>query len=138
MASERAPQTLFEKIWSKHRIMEREDGQVLLYIDNHLVQDGAAPAFEMLRRIPGIHVPDVLVHRLSEAKDKEAEGLQIARELLEGVRSLPGVAGVHLMAPSWEAAIPALLEEQPSAISRQPSVETGGSSHTEQPTGTSR
>jgi 3-isopropylmalate/(R)-2-methylmalate dehydratase large subunit len=44
------PQTLFEKIWSRHRIMERPDGQVLLYIDNHLVQDGSAPAFEMLRR----------------------------------------------------------------------------------------
>jgi 3-isopropylmalate/(R)-2-methylmalate dehydratase large subunit len=44
------PQTLFEKIWSRHRIMERDDGQVLLYIDTHLVQDGSAPAFEMLRR----------------------------------------------------------------------------------------
>ncbi len=50
MAEQRAPRTLFEKIWSRHRIMEREDGQVLLYIDKHLVQDGAAPAFEMLRR----------------------------------------------------------------------------------------
>jgi 3-isopropylmalate/(R)-2-methylmalate dehydratase large subunit len=45
-----APQTLFEKVWSRHRIMERPDGQVLLYIDRHLVQDGAAPAFEMLRQ----------------------------------------------------------------------------------------
>lgn len=44
------PKTLFEKIWSRHRIKEREDGQVLLYIDNHLVQDVSAPAFEMLRR----------------------------------------------------------------------------------------
>jgi 3-isopropylmalate/(R)-2-methylmalate dehydratase large subunit len=44
------PRTLFEKIWSRHRIMERGDGQVLLYIDTHLVQDGSAPAFEMLRR----------------------------------------------------------------------------------------
>ena len=43
-------QTLFEKIWSRHRIMEREDGQVLLYVDHHLVQDGSAPAFEMLRQ----------------------------------------------------------------------------------------
>jgi 3-isopropylmalate/(R)-2-methylmalate dehydratase large subunit len=50
MVDKSAPQTLFEKIWSRHCIMEREDGQVLLYIDNHLVQDGAAPAFEMLRR----------------------------------------------------------------------------------------
>ena len=30
--------------------MERPDGQVLLYIDRHLVQDGSAPAFEMLRQ----------------------------------------------------------------------------------------
>ncbi len=50
MGSGSEKQTLFEKIWSRHRIMEREDGQVLLYIDNHLVQDGSAPAFEMLRR----------------------------------------------------------------------------------------
>jgi 3-isopropylmalate/(R)-2-methylmalate dehydratase large subunit len=50
MADRSEPQTLFEKIWSLHRVMERPDGQVLLYIDNHLVQDGSAPAFEMLRR----------------------------------------------------------------------------------------
>jgi 3-isopropylmalate/(R)-2-methylmalate dehydratase large subunit len=50
MTDTSAPQTLFEKIWSRHRIMERPDGQVLLYIDSHLVQDGSAPAFEMLRR----------------------------------------------------------------------------------------
>jgi 3-isopropylmalate/(R)-2-methylmalate dehydratase large subunit len=50
MATTQAPQTLFEKIWARHRIMERPDGQVLLYIDRHLVQDGTAPAFEMLRQ----------------------------------------------------------------------------------------
>jgi 3-isopropylmalate/(R)-2-methylmalate dehydratase large subunit len=48
--TDRAPQTMFEKIWSRHKIMEREDGQVLLYVDRHLVQDGSAPAFEMLRQ----------------------------------------------------------------------------------------
>jgi methylenetetrahydrofolate reductase (NADPH) len=67
-------------------------------------------AFEMLRQVPGINVPESLVRHLSDAADKEAEGLQIAGELLEGIRETPGVAGVHLMAPSWEAAIPALLE----------------------------
>ncbi len=50
MDTQRAPQTLFEKIWSQHRIVEREDGQVLLYVDRHLVQDGSAPAFEMMRQ----------------------------------------------------------------------------------------
>lgn len=66
-------------------------------------------AFEFLRKVPGVHVPDSMVKRLEEAVDKEAEGLRIAQELLESVRRTPGVAGVHLMAPYWEAAIPALL-----------------------------
>jgi 3-isopropylmalate/(R)-2-methylmalate dehydratase large subunit len=42
--------TLFEKIWSRHVVTLREDGQALLFVDRHLVQDGSAPAFEMLRQ----------------------------------------------------------------------------------------
>ena len=41
--------TLLDKIWARHCVMARDDGQALLYIDKHLVQDGSAPAFEMLR-----------------------------------------------------------------------------------------
>jgi len=52
------PQTLFEKIWARHRILEREDGQALLYVDLHLLQDGSAPAFAMLRaRGLSVHAP---------------------------------------------------------------------------------
>jgi 3-isopropylmalate/(R)-2-methylmalate dehydratase large subunit len=43
------PQTMFEKIWSRHQVLERPDGQVLLYIDRHLIHDGYEPAFDMLR-----------------------------------------------------------------------------------------
>jgi 3-isopropylmalate/(R)-2-methylmalate dehydratase large subunit len=32
-------QTLFEKIWNEHVIFEREDGDVLLYIDRHMTHD---------------------------------------------------------------------------------------------------
>jgi 3-isopropylmalate/(R)-2-methylmalate dehydratase large subunit len=42
--------TLFERIWQRHRVFEREDGQTLLYVDRHFLQDGVAPAFEQLRR----------------------------------------------------------------------------------------
>ena len=41
--------TLFEKIWSRHRIVERADGQTLLFVDRHLIHDGYAPAFEFLQ-----------------------------------------------------------------------------------------
>jgi 3-isopropylmalate/(R)-2-methylmalate dehydratase large subunit len=41
---------MFEKIWSHHQILERPDGQALLYIDRHLIHDGYAPAFEFLEQ----------------------------------------------------------------------------------------
>src|ERR1700754_505004 len=45
-----APRTMFDKIWARHRILERQDGQVLLFVDRHLVHDGTAPAFVALRK----------------------------------------------------------------------------------------
>jgi len=45
-----AAQTLFDRIWSRHSVFEREDGQTLLYVDRHLLHDGSAPAFEFLRK----------------------------------------------------------------------------------------
>ncbi len=51
--------TMFEKIWNRHRVLEREDGQTLLYVDRHLLHDGTAPAFEMLRaRGAKLRAPD--------------------------------------------------------------------------------
>jgi 3-isopropylmalate/(R)-2-methylmalate dehydratase large subunit len=43
------PTTLFEKLWQRHVVDERPDGRALLYVDRHLLQDGSAPAFAMLR-----------------------------------------------------------------------------------------
>jgi 3-isopropylmalate/(R)-2-methylmalate dehydratase large subunit len=50
MPDSSSPQTLFDKIWAQHVVTQRDDGQTLLYVDRHLVQDGSAPAFEMLRQ----------------------------------------------------------------------------------------
>ena len=50
MSASTVPRTLFDKIWEPHVVMQRDDGQSLLYVDRHLVQDGSAPAFEMLRQ----------------------------------------------------------------------------------------
>ena len=33
-------ETLFEKIWKRHVVVERDDGQCLLYIDRYLSNDG--------------------------------------------------------------------------------------------------
>lgn len=41
-------QTLFEKIWNDHVIHERRDGNVLLYVDRHLIHDLHFRAFAAL------------------------------------------------------------------------------------------
>ena len=53
--------TLFEKIWNEHIIYEREDGEVLLYIDRHLIHDLHYRSFASLKSqgIP-IKEPDKL------------------------------------------------------------------------------
>jgi 3-isopropylmalate/(R)-2-methylmalate dehydratase large subunit len=40
--------TMLDKIWAKHSILERADGETLLYVDRHLIHDGYMPAFEFL------------------------------------------------------------------------------------------
>ena len=44
------PLTMFDKIWMRHRVLEREDGEVPLYVDRHFVHDGTGTALEMLRK----------------------------------------------------------------------------------------
>ncbi|SDE08268.1 3-isopropylmalate dehydratase large subunit [Paraburkholderia lycopersici] len=44
------PQTLFDKLWSRHVVAELEGGPALLYIDRHLVYEVTSPqAFETIR-----------------------------------------------------------------------------------------
>ncbi len=44
-----APQTMFDKIWARHAIVTREDGNTLLAIDRLLVQENVFHAFDKLR-----------------------------------------------------------------------------------------
>ena len=40
--------TMFEKIWDDHVVVERDDGQTLLYVDRHLCHDGSFQGYYTL------------------------------------------------------------------------------------------
>jgi 5,10-methylenetetrahydrofolate reductase len=64
-------------------------------------------------RIPGIEVDEATFARMRDLTGDEAQamGIEIAVDVIRGVRSLPGVAGVHLMAPGWaEEAVPRVVK----------------------------
>ena len=43
------PQTLFDKVWSAHEIVTREDGESLLWVDRHFVHEGSFHGFDQVK-----------------------------------------------------------------------------------------
>jgi methylenetetrahydrofolate reductase (NADPH) len=59
----------------------------------------------MRERLFGTIIPDATVARLEAAADPAAEGRKLCVDLMRELATVPGVAGVHIMAPGNEAAI---------------------------------
>jgi len=71
----------------------------------------SARAARAMTAVPGIRIPQALIDRLERSSDPQEEGVQITLEIIERVRRLPGVRGVHLMAVGWELIVPRLVRE---------------------------
>lgn len=71
----------------------------------------------MRDHVAGLIVPDELVDRMEKAKDAKEEGVQIALEIIEQIRDIPGVHGIHIMAVAWEEVVP-LIEERAGLLPR--------------------
>jgi len=61
-------------------------------------------------KVPGVAVPAETIERCERAADPEAECFELACELAEHARSLPGVAGLHLISFRREAGIARLCQ----------------------------
>jgi len=63
--------------------------------------------------VPGVIIPDEIVERLANTpKEKQAaEGKRICIEIIEQVREIEGVAGVHVMAYRQEELVAEIIRE---------------------------
>ena len=62
--------------------------------------------------MPGLDVPEHVIERM-EAVPRDAqpgEGIRLALEIVDAVRQIPGVSGIHLMTINHEEAIPRVVE----------------------------
>ena len=64
----------------------------------------------MKKFVPGMDVPDQVIDRLRGAKNKEEEGIRICVDIINQVREIEGVSGVHIMAIEWESAVPEIVK----------------------------
>jgi methylenetetrahydrofolate reductase (NADPH) len=70
-------------------------------------------AAEFMRtRVPGVVIPDVIVARLKKTPRArwQAEGIAICVEIIQQVREIEGVAGIHVMAYRQEEAVAEIIE----------------------------
>lgn len=70
----------------------------------------AATARFMRDHLPGVVVPDQVVRRLEGADDAEAEGVRLTVEVVERLRGIDGIAGVHVMGLGHEEPVRRVIE----------------------------
>ncbi len=70
--------------------------------------------------VPGVRIPDSIIARLEGAADQKAEGLDLCVEIMQRVREIEGVAGVHVMAYRQEHRVPELVERSGVLGDRRP------------------
>lgn len=119
----------FEKYMDKVREMGLHEQTYILAGVGPLKSPGMARY--MKNNVPGILVPDEIIERMQAAgkpwadkkkdeltiEDKRArssawkeEGIQICVDLIQQMREIQGVAGVHIMAIEWEQAVKPIVE----------------------------
>jgi len=66
----------------------------------------SAKAAEWIRtHVPGVHIPDAVISRLAGAADGAREGRQLCIDMIQEIRTIKGVHGVHVMAYRQEEAV---------------------------------
>jgi len=72
----------------------------------------SAKSAEWIRKnVAGVHIPDAVIKRLAGAEDQKQEGVNICIEMVEQIREMKGVSGVHLMAYKQEHRIAEIVEK---------------------------
>jgi 5,10-methylenetetrahydrofolate reductase len=70
--------------------------------------------------VPGIHIPDAVIKRLEGAQDQKKEGKQLCIDIINEVKEIPGVAGIHVMAYRQEEYVAEIVDESGVLKGRQP------------------
>lgn len=81
----------------------------------------SAKAGEWLRRnVPGIHIPDAVLRRVAGAENQAVEGRKVCIDIIQEVREIQGVSGIHLMAYRQEDAVPEIIDRSGALGGRVP------------------
>ena len=81
------------------------------YIIAGILVNKSVKSIQMTQLVAGMSVPDEYVRRFEQAADVQAEGVNIAVELMDKLKRIKGVSGIHIMAVGWEEIVPTIVEK---------------------------
>ena len=61
--------------------------------------------------MPGINIPDQVIDRLAGAENQKQEGQKICIELIQQIREIEGVSGIHVMAYRQEESVADIIQQ---------------------------
>ena len=65
----------------------------------------------MKEEVPGVKINDKYIDRMRQASDPKEEGVKIAVEIIQKLKNIKGVRGIHLMPVMWESITPTIIKE---------------------------
>ena len=72
----------------------------------------SAKAAEWMRsNVPGVHIPDDVIKRMAGAEKPALEGRQICIDIINEIREIKGVSGVHVMAYRQEETVAEIIQK---------------------------
>ena len=74
----------------------------------------------MRANVPGVYIPDHVITRLDGAQNQKVEGKRLCIEMIQQVRAIRGVAGVHVMAYRQEEYVSEIVHESDVLAGRTP------------------
>src|SRR5690606_12200831 len=70
--------------------------------------------------VPGVHIPDSVIERLEGAADQKLEGKKLCIDIINEVKEIPGVAGIHVMAYRQEEFVAEIVHDSGVLKGRKP------------------
>lgn len=74
----------------------------------------------MRSNVPGVHIPDAVIERMEKSKNEKAEGKQLAIDLIQEIKEIEGVHGLHVMAYRQEEFVNDIIHASGVMKNRQP------------------
>lgn len=71
----------------------------------------AGMARYMKNKVAGMDVPDEIISRMEKAANPKEEGINICVEMINQLKEVKGISGVHIMAVEWEEAVPEIVNK---------------------------